>query len=108
MTMKCPDCGKEATSRRSRNITDTLKERYYDCRDPDCGCSFVSHESFSRFVTHREPETAHQQLDGKTCSDVIASEIERLELMEDAGEISPEARVISSHFSRLRIARIPR
>ncbi len=49
--MKCPLCGELARTRSSRDVTTETKERYNQCTNINCGATFVSHESLSRFIT---------------------------------------------------------
>lgn len=49
--MKCPLCGELARTRSSRDVTTETKERYNQCMNINCGATFVSHESLSRFIT---------------------------------------------------------
>ncbi|EPU3934646.1 ogr/Delta-like zinc finger family protein [Morganella morganii] len=49
--MKCPLCGELARTRSSRDVTTETKERYNQCMNINCGATFVSLESLSRFIT---------------------------------------------------------
>lgn len=50
MSMKCPNCGREAHSRSTRYITETTKERYNQCQNLECSTVFVTHETVARIV----------------------------------------------------------
>ncbi|MCA6220080.1 ogr/Delta-like zinc finger family protein [Photorhabdus antumapuensis] len=49
--MRCPLCGHAAHTRSSFEHTTQTKERYNQCQNINCGSTFVSHETFVRFVT---------------------------------------------------------
>ncbi|HBE9177702.1 TPA: ogr/Delta-like zinc finger family protein [Serratia fonticola] len=49
--MHCPLCGQAAHPRSSSYITATTKERYNQCTNINCGCTFVSHETFTRTIS---------------------------------------------------------
>ncbi|HCT6818165.1 TPA: ogr/Delta-like zinc finger family protein [Morganella morganii] len=56
--MKCPLCGELARTRSSRDVTTETKERYNQCQNINCGATFVSHETLSRFIT--KPNLIHK------------------------------------------------
>ncbi|MGJ0624879.1 ogr/Delta-like zinc finger family protein [Xenorhabdus bovienii] len=49
--MKCPLCYHVAHTRSSFEHTPQTKERYNQCQNINCGATFVSHETFVRYVT---------------------------------------------------------
>ncbi|ATG14947.1 ogr/Delta-like zinc finger family protein [Providencia alcalifaciens] len=49
--MNCPLCGHAAHTRSSQQVSKETKERYNQCQNINCGATFVSHESVSRFIT---------------------------------------------------------
>lgn len=49
--MKCPLCGSTAHTRSSRELSSETKERYNQCQNINCGATFVSHETLSKFIT---------------------------------------------------------
>lgn len=48
--MHCPECRFAAHTRSSRMITEEIKERYHQCQNLECSCTFVTHESYCRIV----------------------------------------------------------
>ncbi|MDC9614872.1 ogr/Delta-like zinc finger family protein [Xenorhabdus khoisanae] len=48
--MKCPLCHYVAHTRSSFEHTTETKERYNQCQNINCGATFVSHETFVRWV----------------------------------------------------------
>ncbi|WP_074023156.1 ogr/Delta-like zinc finger family protein [Xenorhabdus eapokensis] len=48
--MKCPLCHHVAHTRSSFEHTAETKERYNQCQNINCGATFVSHETFVRWV----------------------------------------------------------
>ncbi|ETS31803.1 transcriptional regulator [Photorhabdus temperata] len=49
--IKCPLCGKAAHARSSFEHSSQTKERYNQCQNINCGATFVSHETFVRFIS---------------------------------------------------------
>ncbi|HCR3446404.1 TPA: ogr/Delta-like zinc finger family protein [Morganella morganii] len=49
--MRCPLCNNPAYTRSSREFTNETKERYNQCRNINCGATFVSHETLVKFIT---------------------------------------------------------
>jgi hypothetical protein len=47
----CPLCKSTAHARSSFWQTDEIKEHYQQCRNINCGASFVTHETFVRLIT---------------------------------------------------------
>jgi len=48
--MNCPKCGQAGHTRSSHSASTTTKERYYQCQNINCGCTFVTHESLARYI----------------------------------------------------------
>ncbi|EMX8932354.1 ogr/Delta-like zinc finger family protein [Enterobacter asburiae] len=48
--MNCPECGQAAHTRSSFQVSATTKERYNQCQNINCGCTFVTHETFVRHI----------------------------------------------------------
>ena len=48
--MNCPECGHSAHTRSSYQVSSETKERYNQCQNINCGCTFVSHESVTKIV----------------------------------------------------------
>ncbi|MEY0576602.1 ogr/Delta-like zinc finger family protein [Providencia manganoxydans] len=49
--MNCPLCGHAAHTRSSLQVSKETKERYNQCQNINCGGTFVSHESVTRFIS---------------------------------------------------------
>ncbi|ENR5391179.1 ogr/Delta-like zinc finger family protein [Providencia rettgeri] len=48
--MNCPECGHAAHTRSSYQVSSETKERYNQCQNINCGCTFVSHESVTKII----------------------------------------------------------
>ena len=48
--MHCPICMEAAHARTSRYLSKETKERYHQCQNINCGCTFVTHETLARFI----------------------------------------------------------
>ncbi|WP_260524100.1 ogr/Delta-like zinc finger family protein [Serratia sp. PL7] len=48
--MNCPLCGHTAHTRSSRYLSEETKERYHQCRNVDCSCTFATHETVARLI----------------------------------------------------------
>lgn len=48
--MHCPLCGHVAHTRSSRYLSESTKERYHQCRNINCSCTFATHESVARVI----------------------------------------------------------
>lgn len=46
----CPLCRTAAHARTSRYFTDTTKERYHQCTNINCSCTFVTTETVERYI----------------------------------------------------------
>lgn len=47
----CPKCGGAAHVRTSRYLSDNTKERYLQCTNLNCSCTFVTMETLGRFLS---------------------------------------------------------
>ncbi|GAA3911114.1 MULTISPECIES: ogr/Delta-like zinc finger family protein [Gibbsiella] len=48
--MHCPLCGNVAHTRSSRYLSNSTKERYHQCQNIHCSCTFATHESVARVI----------------------------------------------------------
>ncbi|EOW6701412.1 DNA-binding transcriptional regulator [Cronobacter malonaticus] len=48
--MNCQLCQDAAHARSSRYLSTVTKERYYQCQNINCGCTFVTHETLDRYI----------------------------------------------------------
>ncbi|EHN8848395.1 ogr/Delta-like zinc finger family protein, partial [Enterobacter bugandensis] len=48
--MHCPLCQDASHARSSRYLSSETKERYHQCQNINCGCTFVTHETLARFI----------------------------------------------------------
>lgn len=46
----CPECKQAAHARTSRYLSENTKERYHQCTNINCSCTFVTMESVERFI----------------------------------------------------------
>ncbi|SFR13791.1 Ogr/Delta-like zinc finger [Enterobacter sp. kpr-6] len=46
----CPKCKQAAHARTSRYVTENTKERYHQCTNINCSCTFVTMESVQRLI----------------------------------------------------------
>ncbi|WP_081893264.1 MULTISPECIES: ogr/Delta-like zinc finger family protein [unclassified Serratia (in: enterobacteria)] len=60
--MHCPLCGHTAHTRSSRYLSKETKERYHQCQNVNCSCTFATHETVARLI-------AQPQLVAKKCPD---------------------------------------
>lgn len=59
--MHCPFCKSPAHAKSSRYMSEQVKERYHQCTNLDCSCSFKTHENIVKVITcppQPEPVTA--------------------------------------------------
>lgn len=66
----CPKCHYAAHARTSRYFSDTTKERYHQCTNINCSCTFVTTETVERFIvspgkSYRLHRTRHHQVSNK-------------------------------------------
>lgn len=59
--MHCPICQEAAHARSSRYLSSETKERYHQCQNIHCGCTFVTHESLARYIVRPPAPTAAPQ-----------------------------------------------
>ncbi|MCP2002927.1 UNVERIFIED_ORG: putative RNA-binding Zn-ribbon protein involved in translation (DUF1610 family) [Buttiauxella agrestis ATCC 33320] len=52
---KCPSCGRICYSRTSRPASSETIERYYICRDSECGFAFKTFHVLTRFICRPVP-----------------------------------------------------
>nr|WP_314266069.1 ogr/Delta-like zinc finger family protein [uncultured Moellerella sp.] len=52
--MNCPRCFHTAYTRSSQQISPEIKERYNQCQNINCGATFISHETVTRFISQPE------------------------------------------------------
>ncbi len=55
--MHCPKCQHAAHARSSRYLSLNTKERYHQCQNINCSCTFKTHESIADIIV--EPGTVH-------------------------------------------------
>ena len=55
--MHCPKCQHAAHARSSRYLSINTKERYHQCQNINCSCTFKTHESIADIIV--EPGTVH-------------------------------------------------
>lgn len=48
--MHCPICRHAAHARSSRYLSENTKERYHQCQNINCSCTFVTMESVERYI----------------------------------------------------------
>ncbi|WP_336778948.1 ogr/Delta-like zinc finger family protein [Pantoea sp. USHLN256] len=48
--MNCPLCGNAAHTRSSFQVSKETKERYNQCQNINCSCTFKSHETVSEII----------------------------------------------------------
>ncbi|MEG7462322.1 DNA-binding transcriptional regulator [Enterobacter hormaechei] len=48
--MHCPLCHDASHARSSRYLSSETKERYHQCQNINCGCTFVTHETLARYI----------------------------------------------------------
>ncbi|MEN4588636.1 ogr/Delta-like zinc finger family protein [Pantoea agglomerans] len=65
--MHCPKCQTAAHAKSSRYISRETKERYHQCQNINCSCTFKTHESVAGIIVepgqiNRAPlHTSHEQ-----------------------------------------------
>lgn len=50
MRWKCKQCGSEAITKNSRNLSGDVKELRYQCKNEDCSASFIVMASFEKHI----------------------------------------------------------
>ncbi|HDL7655505.1 TPA: DNA-binding transcriptional regulator [Yersinia enterocolitica] len=48
--MHCPLCRNAAHTRSSRYLSERTKERYHQCQNINCSCTFATHETVDRII----------------------------------------------------------
>jgi len=54
--MHCPYCKSPAHAKSSRYMSEQVKERYHQCTNLDCSCTFKTNESITKVITAPPPE----------------------------------------------------
>ena len=49
--MHCPYCKSPAHAKSSRYMSEQVKERYHQCTNLDCSCTFKTSESITKVIT---------------------------------------------------------
>lgn len=49
--MHCPYCKSSAHTKSSRYMSEQVKERYHQCTNLDCSCTFKTNESITKVIT---------------------------------------------------------
>lgn len=49
--MHCPYCKSPAHTKSSRYMSEQVKERYHQCTNLDCSCTFKTSESITKVIT---------------------------------------------------------
>ncbi|WP_394661836.1 ogr/Delta-like zinc finger family protein [uncultured Pantoea sp.] len=49
--MHCPYCKSPAHTKSSRYMSEQVKERYHQCTNLDCSCTFKTNESITKVIT---------------------------------------------------------
>ncbi|EIY9047486.1 ogr/Delta-like zinc finger family protein [Escherichia coli] len=54
---RCPHCGASARTRTSRaeNDTGTVRKKYYQCNNLECGLGFTTLEAFNKYTSRHAP-----------------------------------------------------
>lgn len=58
--MHCPFCKSPAHAKSSRYMSEQVKERYHQCTNLDCSCTFKTHENITKVITcppQQEPQS---------------------------------------------------
>ncbi|HDV7151525.1 TPA: DNA-binding transcriptional regulator [Yersinia enterocolitica] len=50
--MHCPLCRTAAHARSSRYLSEQTKERYHQCTNINCSCTFATHETVDRIIVN--------------------------------------------------------
>lgn len=48
--LHCPKCHHAAHARTSRHLTENTKERYHQCQNINCSCTFMTMEKIEHFI----------------------------------------------------------
>lgn len=55
--MHCPLCRNAAHTRSSRYLSERTKERYHQCQNINCSCTFATHETIDRIIVEPGKKT---------------------------------------------------
>lgn len=71
--MHCPVCNHVAHTRSSRYLSESTKERYHQCQNINCSCTFATHESVARVISRPTDivPTAPHPVKGKQSSPAL-------------------------------------
>ncbi|MEI2602202.1 ogr/Delta-like zinc finger family protein [Erwinia aphidicola] len=58
--MHCPFCKSPAHAKSSRYMSEQVKERYHQCTNLDCSCTFKTHENITKVITCPPQQELHQ------------------------------------------------
>lgn len=58
--MHCPYCKSPAHAKSSRYMSEQVKERYHQCTNLDCSCTFKTNESITKVITAPPPEPVEE------------------------------------------------
>lgn len=75
MRVTCIRCKGPALIRTSREMSETLRQLYCICRDPECGHTFVMDLSFSHTLSPSAldlPERVRRDLQGKSQNQILS------------------------------------
>ncbi|QGX92059.1 transcriptional regulator [Tatumella sp. TA1] len=68
--MNCPLCQHAAHTRSSEQITNDTKERYHQCQNINCSCTFKALETVTAIITRPKlvtPVPPHPSTNGQQC-----------------------------------------
>jgi len=57
--MHCPFCKSPAHAKSSRYMSEQVKERYHQCTNLDCSCTFKTHENITKVITCPPQQELH-------------------------------------------------
>lgn len=57
--MHCPLCRNAAHTRSSRYLSERTKERYHQCQNINCSCTFATHETVDRIIVEPGKKFRH-------------------------------------------------
>ncbi|QHB33256.1 DNA-binding transcriptional regulator [Yersinia canariae] len=67
--MHCPLCRTAAHARSSRYLSEKTKERYHQCQNINCSCTFATHETVDRIIVkpgETKPAPPHPSRDNQS------------------------------------------
>lgn len=71
--MPCPLCQHNSHARSSRILSSETKERYHQCQNLNCSCTFKSMESITGIVARPQEVTPPPAAPAKTCTSRLGS-----------------------------------